>query len=125
MLQAIRQTRGGDNASNDKVISMLTGDFLSPYLLSSIDRGAGMMKAIAGRPVKTDKRKTTNSTSLVILLSSSAMRPKRWLGKGCRPPIELVLVEGVVVLLRVYTLGITIGDFGVPPFGQKLISPPM
>ena len=30
---------------------MLTGDFLSPYLLSSIDRGAGMMKALAATPI--------------------------------------------------------------------------
>ena len=34
-----------------KVISMLTGDFLAPYLLSSVDRGAGMMKAIASTPI--------------------------------------------------------------------------
>ena len=29
-----------------KVISMLTGDFLSPYLLSTVDHGAGMMNAL-------------------------------------------------------------------------------
>jgi 2',3'-cyclic-nucleotide 2'-phosphodiesterase (5'-nucleotidase family) len=34
-----------------KVISMLTGDFLSPYLLSSIDNGAGMMNALAKTPI--------------------------------------------------------------------------
>lgn len=34
-----------------KVISVCTGDFLAPYLLSSIDKGAGMMKAMARTPV--------------------------------------------------------------------------
>jgi 2',3'-cyclic-nucleotide 2'-phosphodiesterase (5'-nucleotidase family) len=34
-----------------KVVCMLTGDFLSPYLLSSVDRGYGMMKALANTPV--------------------------------------------------------------------------
>jgi len=33
------------------VISVLTGDFLAPYLLSSVDKGAGMMKALAQTPV--------------------------------------------------------------------------
>lgn len=33
------------------VISILTGDFLAPYLLSSVDRGAGMMNAIAKTPI--------------------------------------------------------------------------
>lgn len=37
--------------SDTGVISMLTGDFLAPYLLSSVDRGKGMMKALAGTPV--------------------------------------------------------------------------
>ena len=37
--------------SNVKVVSMLTGDFLSPYLLSSIDRGFGMMAALAATPI--------------------------------------------------------------------------
>lgn len=36
-----------NKAKGAKVISMLTGDFLSPYLLSSVDRGEGMMKALA------------------------------------------------------------------------------
>ena len=36
---------------DDGVISMLTGDFLAPYLLSSIDRGKGMMNAIAATPI--------------------------------------------------------------------------
>ena len=39
------------NSDGAKVISMLTGDFLSPYLLSSVDRGAGMMKALARIPL--------------------------------------------------------------------------
>jgi 2',3'-cyclic-nucleotide 2'-phosphodiesterase (5'-nucleotidase family) len=30
---------------------MLTGDFLAPYLLSSVDRGAGMMNALAKTPI--------------------------------------------------------------------------
>ncbi|CAE8704923.1 unnamed protein product [Polarella glacialis] len=34
-----------------KTISMLTGDFLAPYLLSSIDKGAGMMKMCNGTPI--------------------------------------------------------------------------
>ena len=33
------------------VISMLTGDFLSPYLLSSIDQGKGMMNALNKIPL--------------------------------------------------------------------------
>jgi 2',3'-cyclic-nucleotide 2'-phosphodiesterase (5'-nucleotidase family) len=47
MLQEIRKAQG----PNDKVISMLTGDFLAPYLLSSIDNGAGMMMAINETPI--------------------------------------------------------------------------
>ena len=34
-----------------KVVAMLTGDFLSPYLLSTVDRGYGMMKALAAIPL--------------------------------------------------------------------------
>eukprot|EP00978_Attheya_sp_CCMP212_P026482 scaffold87167_cov56-Attheya_sp.AAC.11 len=34
-----------------KVICMLTGDFLSPYLLSSVDRGNGMMRALSRVPM--------------------------------------------------------------------------
>ena len=34
-----------------KVISMLTGDFLSPYLLSAIDQGKGMMNALNKIPL--------------------------------------------------------------------------
>lgn len=47
MLQEIRAAQG----PNGKVVSMLTGDFLSPYLLSSIDRGAGMMDALRATPI--------------------------------------------------------------------------
>ncbi|KAG7351539.1 calcineurin-like phosphoesterase [Nitzschia inconspicua] len=47
MLQEIRKAQG----PHDKVISMLTGDFLAPYLLSSIDRGEGMMMAINETPI--------------------------------------------------------------------------
>lgn len=36
---------------NPNTISMLTGDFLAPYLLSSVDGGAGMMNAIAKTPI--------------------------------------------------------------------------
>lgn len=38
-------------AQGAKVICMLTGDFLSPYLLSSVDKGAGMMKALQNIPM--------------------------------------------------------------------------
>mmetsp|Transcript_37282 Transcript_37282/g.63456 ORF Transcript_37282/g.63456 Transcript_37282/m.63456 type:complete len:739 (+) Transcript_37282:361-2577(+) len=34
-----------------KVISMMTGDFLAPYLLSSVDRGKGMMNALSKIPI--------------------------------------------------------------------------
>ncbi|CAE7651836.1 unnamed protein product, partial [Symbiodinium pilosum] len=34
-----------------QTISMLTGDFLAPYLLSSIDMGVGMMKMCNGTPI--------------------------------------------------------------------------
>jgi len=47
MLQEIRARQGPQG----QVISMLTGDFLSPYLLSSIDRGTGMMEALKGTPI--------------------------------------------------------------------------
>ena len=36
---------------SDRVVSMLTGDFLAPYLLSSIDAGKGMMDAINATPI--------------------------------------------------------------------------
>lgn len=34
-----------------KVISMMTGDFLAPYLLSSVDKGQGMMNALGKIPI--------------------------------------------------------------------------
>ena len=37
--------------SETGVISMLTGDFLAPYLLSSVDRGKGMMRALRETPI--------------------------------------------------------------------------
>jgi 2',3'-cyclic-nucleotide 2'-phosphodiesterase (5'-nucleotidase family) len=46
MLEDIRA-----KAKGAKVICMLTGDFLSPYLLSSVDRGAGMMRALSSIPM--------------------------------------------------------------------------
>lgn len=33
------------------VLSVLTGDFLAPYLLSAVDRGAGMMRALSAIPI--------------------------------------------------------------------------
>lgn len=41
------QARGG----SDLTISMLTGDFLAPYLLSAFDKGAGMMQMINKTPI--------------------------------------------------------------------------
>eukprot|EP00931_Biecheleriopsis_adriatica_P101805 TRINITY_DN76883_c0_g1_i1.p1 TRINITY_DN76883_c0_g1~~TRINITY_DN76883_c0_g1_i1.p1 ORF type:complete len:615 (-),score=123.84 TRINITY_DN76883_c0_g1_i1:7-1851(-) len=40
-----------ENRCGGKTISMLTGDFLAPYLLSSIDMGDGMMKMCNGTPI--------------------------------------------------------------------------
>jgi hypothetical protein len=45
----IEQTKA--NSEGATVVSILTGDFLAPYLLSSIDRGAGMMNALAKIPI--------------------------------------------------------------------------
>lgn len=39
------------NSQGAKVVSVLTGDFLSPYLLSSVDRGRGMMNALGKIPL--------------------------------------------------------------------------
>ncbi len=47
MLKQIRQSQG----PKAQVVSMLTGDFLSPYLLASIDRGVGMMEALKATPI--------------------------------------------------------------------------
>jgi 2',3'-cyclic-nucleotide 2'-phosphodiesterase (5'-nucleotidase family) len=46
LLEETRRKSGGA-----KVICMLTGDFLSPYLLSGVDRGSGMMKALGKIPL--------------------------------------------------------------------------
>jgi 2',3'-cyclic-nucleotide 2'-phosphodiesterase (5'-nucleotidase family) len=40
-----------ERSAPSKVVSLLTGDFLAPYLLSSVDRGAGMMNALAKTPI--------------------------------------------------------------------------
>lgn len=45
----LEETR--EKAKGAVVVCMLTGDFLSPYLLSSVDRGAGMMRALARIPM--------------------------------------------------------------------------
>ena len=47
MVQDIKAKAG----ESTNVVSMLTGDFLSPYLLSSVERGAGMMNALAKIPL--------------------------------------------------------------------------
>ena len=51
LLAEMRQKMCDNQYSANKVISILTGDFLAPYLLSSIDQGAGMMNAIAKTPI--------------------------------------------------------------------------
>mmetsp|Transcript_20758 Transcript_20758/g.57367 ORF Transcript_20758/g.57367 Transcript_20758/m.57367 type:complete len:631 (+) Transcript_20758:1259-3151(+) len=38
-------------SSGAKVVAMLTGDFLSPYLLSTVDHGYGMMRALNAIPL--------------------------------------------------------------------------
>lgn len=40
-----------DKVCGGKTISMLTGDFLAPYLLSSLDKGVGMMNMLNGTPI--------------------------------------------------------------------------
>jgi len=45
----LKETRS--KSGEGKVVSVLTGDFLAPYLLSSVDRGAGMMNALAKTPI--------------------------------------------------------------------------
>lgn len=37
--------------TGSKTVSMLTGDFLAPYLLSSFDKGSGMMQMLNGTPI--------------------------------------------------------------------------
>lgn len=45
----VEETRAKSTGS--KVICMITGDFLSPYLLASVDRGQGMMNALNAIPM--------------------------------------------------------------------------
>jgi 2',3'-cyclic-nucleotide 2'-phosphodiesterase (5'-nucleotidase family) len=45
----VEETKSKSKGS--KVIAMMTGDFLAPYLLSSVDRGYGMMNALAKIPI--------------------------------------------------------------------------
>lgn len=40
-----------EKAIGSTVLSCMTGDFLAPYLLSSVDRGQGMMNAMAKIPI--------------------------------------------------------------------------
>lgn len=40
-----------ERAKGSQVISCMTGDFLAPYLLSSVDRGQGMMNALSKIPI--------------------------------------------------------------------------
>ena len=49
-LKTLRAAQG-ENDTNNQVFSMLTGDFLAPYLLSSVDAGAGMMHALKRTPI--------------------------------------------------------------------------
>ena len=44
----VEETRRNVDAT---VVCMLTGDFLSPYLLSSVDQGKGMMNALNRIPL--------------------------------------------------------------------------
>ena len=45
----LEETRA--KAGGAKVVCMLTGDFLSPYLLSTVDKGTGMMNALSKVPM--------------------------------------------------------------------------
>jgi 2',3'-cyclic-nucleotide 2'-phosphodiesterase (5'-nucleotidase family) len=45
----LKETRS--KSGTGTVVSVLTGDFLAPYLLSSVDRGTGMMNALAKTPI--------------------------------------------------------------------------
>lgn len=51
LLTEMKAAQSSQDGYNGKVISMLTGDFLAPYLLSSVDRGTGMMNALAKTPI--------------------------------------------------------------------------
>ena len=47
----LHATRAATRGTGTTVISVLTGDFLAPYLLSAVDRGAGMMRALNAIPI--------------------------------------------------------------------------
>jgi 2',3'-cyclic-nucleotide 2'-phosphodiesterase (5'-nucleotidase family) len=47
----VEETKKRHSKGGVKVVSILTGDFLSPYLLSSVDRGRGMMNALNKIPL--------------------------------------------------------------------------
>ena len=40
-------TSGASRPPSHRVVSVLTGDFLAPYLLASVDQGFGMMRMLA------------------------------------------------------------------------------
>ena len=47
----IKQKKAEQDELGGKTISLLTGDFLAPYLLSSFDKGVGMMNVINKTPI--------------------------------------------------------------------------
>lgn len=50
-LRTLIKEKKAEVADRGMTISMLTGDFLAPYLLSSIDKGVGMMNMLNGTPI--------------------------------------------------------------------------
>lgn len=51
LIQAKREELNASQGAGSKTISMLTGDFLMPYLLSTIDGGQGMMRMLNETPI--------------------------------------------------------------------------
>lgn len=47
----LEKTRAEGAATGTKVVSVLTGDFLAPYLLASVDHGRGMMAMLNETPI--------------------------------------------------------------------------
>lgn len=47
--QQLEELRGGQE--NARLISVLTGDFLAPYLLSALDQGRGMIRMLNECPI--------------------------------------------------------------------------
>lgn len=47
----LEQKRGGEGNTGSKTVSCLSGDFLMPYLLSTIDKGKGMMAMLNETPI--------------------------------------------------------------------------